>query len=463
MSKPTQTWQQRLEATSTNLDQVSPTFCAAKWLQVTLHLQNGTTHSCHHPKPHTIPLEELAQNPGALHNTTFKQTQRELMLKGKRPSECEFCWRAEDASPETFSDRVIKSADSWAEGDFKKLAQEPSPAPTYLEVSFSNACNLKCMYCAPEISSAIWGELEKHGPFPVGSSHPVEWYDANQRRPYKLSDQNPYVDAFNVWFPQILPTLKVFRVTGGEPLLSPQTFKTIELLSQGKFPELSFSVNSNLMVPETTLDRLAAGLEDLAVHKKLRDVRLYTSVDAHGAQAAWIRHGMDYKVLFKHAHRFLKLAPHVDLTFIATHNLFSLSSFNLMLADVLEMKRAHIREIEREPRVMVDVTFLRNPNYLSSLIAPPELRAQARHSWEYMERNAESAQRPWGFNRFERNKMLRLCEILERGPEGDELQQLDVNRRELKRFVLEYEKRRGTSYASIFPDYFDFISGIKTE
>lgn len=456
-------WHKQLKNTAKELNQVSPTFCAAKWLQVTLHLQNGMTHSCHHPMPHRIPMDELKTDSGALHNTKFKQEQRALMLEGKRPKECDHCWRAEDNSKDTWSDRFIKSADDWAQTDFNKLSKEKNPNPTYLEVSFSNACNLKCMYCAPEISSAIWGELEKFGPYPVGGSYPIEWYDQNQRRPYKLNEKNPFVDAFEDWFPRILPTLKVFRITGGEPLLSPQTFKTIESLQKGNFPELDFSINSNLMIQEKLLERLAQGLEDLAINKKLKNVRLYTSVDAHGAQANWIRHGMDYKVLFKHAHRFLKMAPNVDLTFIATHNLFSLSSFNLLLADILEMKRAHIKKINRSPKVMVDITYLRRPTYLSSLIAPKDLRSNARYSWEFMERNAESMNVPWGFNSFERNKMLRLCEVLEKGPQEKEAEQLEANRRELKRFVLEYEKRKGSKYAIIFPEYYDFIEGIKAD
>jgi len=51
----------------------SPTMCTAKWLQSTIYLQNGTTHSCHHPAVHKIPLEELKDNPSALHNTIHKK------------------------------------------------------------------------------------------------------------------------------------------------------------------------------------------------------------------------------------------------------------------------------------------------------------------------------------------------------------------------------------------------------
>ena len=60
------------------LNDVGCGFCLAKWTQVTIHLLNGTTHSCHHPIPHKIPLEEIKNNPKALHNTNFKKQQRKL-------------------------------------------------------------------------------------------------------------------------------------------------------------------------------------------------------------------------------------------------------------------------------------------------------------------------------------------------------------------------------------------------
>ena len=63
------------------LNSVSPTLCLAKWQQVTIHLQNGHTHSCHHPQTHKIPLEEIKENPSALHNTKYKKEQRKLMLE----------------------------------------------------------------------------------------------------------------------------------------------------------------------------------------------------------------------------------------------------------------------------------------------------------------------------------------------------------------------------------------------
>ena len=77
-------------------NEISSTFCSAKWHMVTLHLAQGETHSCYHPWTHKIPIEEIKADPGAIHNTSFKKSQRVIMLKGGRPSECQYCWNMED-------------------------------------------------------------------------------------------------------------------------------------------------------------------------------------------------------------------------------------------------------------------------------------------------------------------------------------------------------------------------------
>ena len=96
------------------LNKISPSFCAAKWNQGTLHLQTGHTHSCHHPKTHKIPLDEIEADPSALHNTQYKKLQRKKMLEGIRPEECDYCWRIEDSSPDALSYRSYKSFVPWS-------------------------------------------------------------------------------------------------------------------------------------------------------------------------------------------------------------------------------------------------------------------------------------------------------------------------------------------------------------
>ena len=95
------------------LNQKGCGFCLAKWTQVTIHLQMGQTHSCHHPNTHKIPVAEIKRNPSALHNTRFKKQKRKEMLENRRPHECDYCWNVEDNS-DRFSDRTFKSGESWS-------------------------------------------------------------------------------------------------------------------------------------------------------------------------------------------------------------------------------------------------------------------------------------------------------------------------------------------------------------
>ena len=62
-----------LKKTIKIINDISPSFCAAKWYNATIWLGNGRTESCHVPHAHTIPLQEIAVNPSALHNTEFKK------------------------------------------------------------------------------------------------------------------------------------------------------------------------------------------------------------------------------------------------------------------------------------------------------------------------------------------------------------------------------------------------------
>src|SRR6056297_2058400 len=156
---------QNLEQMKQLLGNTGCGFCLAKFRQVTLHLGTGMTHSCHHPTPHKIPLDELEKNPAALFNTKHLKRARSEMLNGDRPSECDYCWRVEDEGG--LSDRIFKSLEPWASDyhdEITELTGDENFFPSYLEVSFGNACNMKCTYCGPEFSSQWVEELKAHGP-----------------------------------------------------------------------------------------------------------------------------------------------------------------------------------------------------------------------------------------------------------------------------------------------------------
>jgi hypothetical protein len=263
------------------LDAVSPSFCLAKWLQGTLHLHRGLTHSCHHPTAHAIPLKELAGNPAALNNTQEKILTRQMMLEGKKPGECQYCWNIENSASGHFSDRILLSKNAWAMPFLKEVLADPASSkitPRYLEVSFSRACNFKCSYCAPAFSSKWAQDIREHGPYPARG---------HEHTPELLADlfpgeDNPYTKAFWDWWPELKKNLHTFRLTGGEPLLSPHTFKVLEQLNLESAPGMQLAVNTNLGVPRAVVERFSSLSQDLLKNKKIAQLEIYTTLEAGG-------------------------------------------------------------------------------------------------------------------------------------------------------------------------------------
>ena len=249
------------------LNKVGSGFCLAKWDQVTMHLHNGMTHSCHHPAPHKISLEEISQNYKAIHNSREKIAQRKAMLNGERPSPCNFCYKMEDSNKEAVSDRYLKSANLF-EDRFDTIVQSGTGddhTPQYVEVSFSNACNLKCTYCGPHFSSKWQQEQQQNESImltdaqskePTWDYHSLGYLESINELPIPHNQNNPYVEAFWKWWPDLRTTLKTLRVTGGEPLMSKDTFKLLNEIEKHPMPDLELGINTNLNAPEQAWQKL---------------------------------------------------------------------------------------------------------------------------------------------------------------------------------------------------------------
>jgi organic radical activating enzyme len=85
--------------------------------------------------------------------------------------------------------------------------------------------------------------------------------------PYLASDHNPYVEAFWKWWPEMYQDLHTFRITGGEPLLSKDTFKLLDYIIETPNPnkKLSLCINSNLGIPKKLFDEFVLKVEKNSV------------------------------------------------------------------------------------------------------------------------------------------------------------------------------------------------------
>ncbi len=451
------------------LNGISPSFCAAKWLQVTMHLQTGFTHSCHHPIPHKIPLDEIKNNPSALHNTLFKKKQREMMLRGERPSECDFCWNIEDAPGDNLSDRAHKSNEDWAAPnleEIKNLAPEENINPTYLEVSFSNACNFKCAYCSPDISSKWFEEIKQFGSYPTSQNfNSFDNYKLIDKMPYAPDEPNPYIDAFWLWWPEVCQSLKVFRITGGEPLLARSTFRVFEHLEANPNLNLDFAINSNLGVPVGLIDKMATHAENLLGlgpdrTRKVKSFTLFTSVDTYGAQSEYIRTGQKYDEFVRNVESLLKRIPSLQIVIMCTTNALSVTGFKGLLTEVARIKQEFYDERRYGPALTIDISYLRLPSFLSIKILPDSYIRYFEQSLSLMlELSEEKLGVNRGFSEHEISKMRRLIDYM---GVPTQARWLGTMRTDFFMFINEYDRRRGLDFNKAFPEMSEFFGLCKT-
>lgn len=461
----TNKYQKHIDDTTKLLDEVSPTFCAAKWKQVTIHLQNGHTHSCHHPQTHKIPVEELKVNSSALHNTNYKKLQRKAMLEGERPSECDYCWKVEDNSNSP-SDRIFKSGDSWAKPHIAEIAKQPwdhDVTPSYVEVSFSNVCNFKCSYCAPHISSQWMEEIERYGAYPTSSQfNNLGWIKKQDQMPIPNNQENPYVEAFWNWWPTIHTEVEHFRITGGEPLLNKNTFKLLDYIIENPAPNLDFSINTNMCPPPALLDAFIEKIKIIVFEKKVKRFKIFTSAEAHGKQAEYIRFGMDYDMWIANIERVLQEVPGISFTIMSTYNALSVTTYSEFLADIVRLKKTYYKPEFKFAPVLLDIPYLRFPPHQAIFILTEEFVEMVKSHVTYMYSHLESAD--WegtammGFHSHEAERMKRIYEMVLTHPKDTNVAYNDVNRKDFFIFVNEHDRRRGTNFLETFPLMTDFYN-----
>jgi len=442
-----------IEEAVEKLNKVSPSFCMAKWMNTTIHLQLGRTHSCHLPPTHKIPLKEIKENVNALHNTEEKMKQRKKMLEGERPKGCQACWDIEDLPGKHYSDRHYRGQDCWTKPFIDEVAASDwnTPInPSYLEVSFSAGCNFKCSYCSPSFSTSWQKEVEKFGGYPLSGAinhHSPAWLKAQGEMPIP-DEGNPYVDAFWKWWPDLKKDLMFFRITGGEPLLSNETFKAFDRISEEPMPELELSINSNLGIPPVTFNRFVEKTKDLLAQKKIKHFMLHTSVDTFGDQAEYIRNGLNFEQYKEFVETYLTDVKSGSLAFMCTFNALSIDKYIFFLEWLISLRR---RFHQPGRNIFLDIPHLKYPSFMTVQVLPSSYRKKIDKIISFMENHEDPL---YGIKRAEILKMKRIKSWMEEVDTFDSkgLKKLKVDQKNFSLFFKEHDRRRGTNFKKTFPE-----------
>ena len=429
-------------------ENLGPALCLAKWKQVSLHLPTGLNNSCYHPPLHKIPVENLAANPGSLHNTPHKKAQRVMMLRNEKPEECQYCWNME--AENKLSDRHYRSGEPWAAVDFEKIqnstGEENDVIPSYVEVNFNNVCNLMCSYCSPQFSSSWQQEVDRSGGYPTARVHNDPGHFGGDRRVIPAREHNPYVDAFWAWWPTLYPELIHFRMTGGEPLLDKNTYRVFDHVLANPSPKLHLNVTSNFSVDEKSWQKYLSYVKQLC-DGRIEHFMQYVSLDGWGTQAEYMRHGLDFNLLWDRVNQFLTEVPSYNsLTFIVTMNNLSVPSLENLFAGILGLRNTYSKTYQR---VWFDTPVLREPAWQSLQILPEAYADRLEHLWAWMIRQSETPEDPFhGFKDYEIARLDRDIAWMRAGQKQDHAQA----RADFYRFFSEHDRRRGTDFLKTFPE-----------
>jgi uncharacterized Fe-S cluster-containing radical SAM superfamily protein len=446
---------------------ISPTFCMAKWHHTSIYLHTGQTHSCYHPPPHAIALDEIKENPSALHNTLHKKKERALMLVGEKPDGCKYCWNIESLGEDYISDRMIKTSAIYTPERLEEIKHSKwndNYNPEYIEVAFSNECNFKCGYCHPASSTSFQTEIKVHGPYSKVKNHTlnIEWL-----KPYE-EEVNPYIDAWWRWWPEMSKTLNILRITGGEPLMHSSTWKLFELLKQDPKPNLVLNLNSNLGVKTKWVEKLSNNVNILTESKSIKGFKLFSSMDTWGPRAEYIRTGLNLTLWEKNLDHFIR-STKSEVSIMCTFNILSVTSFNEFLKKILEWRKIYNDVIETvddknkhnttHRKVRFDTPYLKEPLQYDMHILPKEdFLKYFDDILKFINDNRDDADIT-KFSDMEYEKFRRVRDYYANVtyPEDRVLE----GRKDFYQWFTEYDRRRKTNFLETFPEMEEFFKECK--
>ena len=444
------------------INNISRSFCGAKWYNATIWLGNGTTASCHHPPAHKIPVEEVEQNYKAIHNTQYKKLIRKEMLEGIRPKECDYCWKIENLGKDKVSDRVYKSViytDQELLDAKEKFNWKEDVDLKTLEIAFDPNCNFACSYCNASFSTTWQHDIRKNGAYEnlVSDGAGAFKHAGGHAMPYGNKNiGNPYIEAFWKWWEGELQfSLRELRVTGGEPTMSQDFWKLMKWWEDHKDCEVEFAVNSNLGQKDELFEEL------LKSSHNIKSFHVYTSCEAVGSHAEYIRDGLKWEKWLNNVERLLKEGNVKTINCMMTINSLCLFSITDFMDEMLKLKKKYNTS---SPNCSFNI--LRFPSFQSIVTLPKHIRLErAGHIEKWVNDNYDG-----GSNHFldwERDGMLRMVAYIREVEAGhNHTSSIESRERDFKSFYSQYDIRRNKNFLETFPmlkEWWDSIPETKLD
>jgi len=257
------------------------TICMLPWISIETS-PLGTTRPC------CLAHDEITDEAGnrydlktttleTIYKSRYMQDLRRQFRAGEQPETCSRCWEEEAAGKD--SKRIhsqIRLKELYAQVDW---ANDTPDQLWIIDLKLGNICNLKCRICG-SWSSSKWA-AEEMDYLPKGA-------DKKQHIAYTWLKQGKWPEEspeFWANLKTLLPQIKYFEFTGGEPWLIQEHWDLLEYaLEQGYSKNIDIHYNTNATQVPKHLD----------LWKNFGRVDVAFSIDNVGARFEYERYGADW-------------------------------------------------------------------------------------------------------------------------------------------------------------------------
>jgi hypothetical protein len=239
-------------------------------------------------------------------------------------------------------------------------------------------------------------------------------------------------------------------MTGGEPMLDKNTYRVFDYVLANPKPDLHLNVTSNFSVDEKSWQKYKGCVKELCDGEKIEHFMQFVSLDSFTHQAEYIRHGLDFDLLWERVNQFLTEIPgRNSITFIVTMNNLSVPGLGKLFSAILGLRKIYSRTYQR---IWFDTPVLRQPTWQSLQLLPESYVGELEIIWAFMLKNIETeSTRFQGFKDYE---IARLDRDIAWMRDGQKLSKeyLNRNKADFYRFFSEHDRRRGTDFLKTFPE-----------
>lgn len=237
-----------------------------------------------------------------IYNSEYMQSLRKEFREGGKPTTCSRCWDEEAAG---ITSKRINSRIRLKH--FYSIVDWRNDTPDqlwFIDLKLGNICNLKCRICG-SWSSSKWAKEEIDY---ITQKDPT--VDRKSHSAYTFLQEGAWPrNSPEFWenLKEILPNIKYFEFTGGEPFLIEEHFKLLRYaVDNGYSKRIDIHYNTNGTVYPSE--------DEVALWHNFRNVEIAVSIDNTGERFEYERYGAKWNEVVENVSKFNALQSDHVLT-----------------------------------------------------------------------------------------------------------------------------------------------------